>query len=139
MAFLSYGAFATESQLASATSSNGSERTASAPFSTTKAHPGSIVAQCVCSITTASVVATFKPQVSVDGSTWYDLKLSNNASNVASAAGTGSPVTTRLALDCSAASAWPYFRCNATLSGAATAGADVTAVDVRYLKYDELE
>lgn len=138
MAFINAAAFQGEDLLASATSTNGTERTASS-FSTVKAHPGSIVAICTCSITTASVVATFKPQVSVDGSTWFDLKMSNNASNVASAAGTGSAATSRFALECLGASAFPYFRCNATLSGAATAGADVTAVSVRYMRFDELE
>lgn len=139
MAFVSLGAYQVEASLASLTSANGTERTAGTPFSTNKAQPGSIVARCTCSITTASVVATFKPQVSSDGTTWYDLKLSNNASNVSSAAGTGSAATSRFALDCSAASSFQFFRCNATLSGAATAGADVTQVDIAYLRFDELE
>ena len=139
MAFVNLGAYQTEPSLAAATSANGTERTATTPFSASKAHPGSIVAMCVSAITTSSVVATFKPQVSNDGSTWFDLKLPNNASNVSSAAGTGSPVTSRFALDCSAASSFKFFRCNATLSGAATAGADQTTVDVAYLRFDELE
>lgn len=139
MAFINQAAFQVEALLASATSANGTERTATTSFSTIKANPGSIVAICTCSITTASVVATFKPQVSLDNSTWFDLKLPNNASNVASAAGTGAPVTSRFALDCPGASSFPYFRCNATLSGAATAGADVSEVSVRYLRFDELD
>jgi len=139
MGFINLSALQNEDHLASATSANGSERTATTAFSTLKANPGSIVAICTCSITTASVVATFKPQVSLDNSTWFDLKLPNNASNVSSAAGTGSAVTSRFALDCGAASSFPYFRCNATLSGAATAGADVTEVKVRFLRFDELD
>lgn len=115
--------------LASATSANGSERTG-ATLALDRVGNGGLSVLAVSTIETSSVVATFKPQVSLDGTTWYDVKLPNNASNVSTAAGTGSPVTTRLALAIPEGGlfGWTYFRCNATLSGAATASADVTQV-----------
>jgi len=115
--------------LASATSANGTEREG-ATLALDRVGNGGLSVLAVSAITTASVVATFKPQVSLDGTTWYDVKLPNNASNVSTAAGTGSAVTTRLALAIPEGGlfGWAYFRCNATLSGAATAGADTTQV-----------
>jgi hypothetical protein len=120
--------------LASATSANGTARNGTA-LAMELVHPGTILAECVGSITTASVVATYKLQVSMDNSTWIDLKLTNNAANVTIAGGGGSALDHAVALYVpKAVAAYKFLRCVATLSGAATAGADVTAVTFRYIQ-----
>lgn len=119
--------------LASATSANGTARTASTAVSTQQMEPGTISFLCQATIVTGSVVATFNIQVSDDGTTYYDLKTQNNAANVTVTA-TGNVV---LSVPMSA-SGWLYVRCTATLSGAATAAGDLTQVDLRFLRFDEL-
>lgn len=121
--------------LASATSANGTDRNGTA-LPLERADVRTVSAQCQANITTSSVVATFKAQVSMDNSTFFDVKLPNNAANVASAAGTGTEVITRLALmiPAEALSGWMYLRMVATLSGAATAAADLTAVTYRFVQ-----
>lgn len=132
---ISPSAYQATTGLASATSDNGTARNGAA-LDTGKVEPGTLIALCTSTITTSSVIATFKLQGSLDASTWYDLKLPNNAANVATAAGTGSPVTTTLALGAPpGTSALKYFRVVATLSGATTDPADVTAVTYRHLKW----
>lgn len=114
--------------LAAATSANGSARNGAA-LSMNQVSPGSLAIECLVTIVTGSVVATFNVQVSMDGTTWFDLKATNNASNVTVSA------TGNVALQVSdAASAYTYLRCVATLSGASTAAGDTTAVNYRYLK-----
>jgi hypothetical protein len=114
--------------LASATSANGVARNGtSISLATVAAGSLSIAAQAT--IVTGSVVATYKPQVSLDNSTWFDVKLSNNAANVTLTA------SGALALQLMDLSGWKFFRCVATLSGAATAAGDLTQVDYVYRKF----
>lgn len=132
MGQVNYGAQRQVVGLASATSANGTARNgASLPMN--YVHPGSLCVQATVTIVTGSVVATLKPQVSNDNSTWYDLHSAENVAYVTIAA-TG---TVALAIPM-AASAFKYFRCVATLSGASTASGDLTAVVYRSLTADEL-
>tara|TARA_R110000868_G_scaffold62436_2_gene188651 strand:+ start:763 stop:1155 length:393 start_codon:yes stop_codon:yes gene_type:complete len=116
--------------LALLTSANGTERTG-ATLSLANISAGGLTFKCESRITTASVLATYKVQVSDDAVTWYDVKLSNNASNVATAVGTGVEVITTLALVPANLAGWTFARCNVTLSGAATAAADKTKIDYK--------
>lgn len=101
--------------------------------------PGGLLVLARSEITTASVVATFTLQVSTDTTTWYDVKLPNNAATVTTAAGTGSAVVTTLALTVpEGVYAMKFFRCNAALSGAATASADKTSVTYIYVPQGKL-
>ena len=101
--------------------------------------PGGLIVLAHSEITTASVVATFNIQVSNDASTWYAVKLNNNAANVATAAGTGSNVETNLALTVPpAVYAMKFIRCNATLSGASTNTVDKTSVTYVYVPQGKL-
>lgn len=119
--------------LAEATSANGTARDGASLTVDKPGNTGLLVA-CVAKITTASVVATFKAQVSDDGTVWYDLKSINNASNVATAPGTGTEVITRVALCIDPAIfGMKMFRVVATLSGATTASADVTSAVYRFV------
>ena len=126
--------------LASAPSNDGVARNG-ATLSLELVGNNGISVEAVSTITTALVAATFKPQVSRNASTWFDLKLPNNASNVATATGTGSPVTTRLALaiPTDGLFGWNYFRVVATLAGDTTVTADVTSVTYRYVQVGGLE
>jgi hypothetical protein len=121
--------------LASATSANGVARNgATLPMNTVQ--PGTLIIECVGNVKTSSVVATYKVQVSVNGSTWRNLEDLINATPVATASGTGSDVAHDFSLCVpQAASAYPYVRGVATLSGASTASDDVTAVTYRFLRY----
>lgn len=115
--------------LASATSANGTTRSGASQLTNGMA-PGTLSVQCDATIVTGSVVATFTPQVSMDGTTFYDVKLPNNAANVTLAA------TGAVALQIPRGVAgWKYFRCNALLSGAATAAGDLTAVSYRWVAH----
>ncbi len=114
--------------LAAATSANGTARNG-ATLATADIDPRSLSVQTTSTIVTGSVHATYKPQVSMDASTWYDLKLPNNAANVTVTA------DATLALDVpSSVMGWMYFRIVATLSGASTASGDTTAVVYRYVQ-----
>jgi hypothetical protein len=114
--------------LAVDTSPNGTARLGTSITLATVA-AGSLSIAAVVTIVTGSVVATFRPQVSLDNSTWYDLKLSHNAANVTVTA-SGS-----VALQLGDITGWKFFRCVATLSGAGTAGGDTTKVDYVYRKF----
>ena len=119
--------------LSSATSANGTARNG-ATLVLDFASPLGLLVLATSTITTSSVVATFKMQVSNDETTWYDLKLPSNTSNVATAAGTGVEVVTTLALTVPpSAFAAKFFRCVATLSGATTDPADLTEVTYQYI------
>lgn len=122
--------------LALLTSANGTARNGAA-IKTALLAQSSVSVKCESRITTASVLATYKIQVTDDATEtiWYDLKLPNNASNVGTAVGTGVEVITYLALTMDDVSAWTSFRVVATLSGAATAAADLTKVDYKVLAY----
>jgi hypothetical protein len=114
--------------LASATSADGTARDG-ASLIVGLVEPGSLSVQVTLTIVSGSVVGTFTPQVSMDGTTWYTLKLPNNAALVTSAA------TATLCLSMPDVSGWKFFRCVATLSGAATAAGDLTQVDYVYRKF----
>ena len=104
-------------------------------FATNTADPGTLLVLCSASITTASVIATFKVQVSANNSTWYDLA----GVSTATPAGTGSAVTTTRALAIPiSAHAIKSVRIVATLSGAGTAGADVTSASYQYVPFGGL-
>ena len=138
MGYINPGSRRRLASLASTTSTNGAARNGTA-VTLNGVHPGMLSALCVGSITTSSVVATYKWQVSMDDNTYYDLKPMNNAASVTTAAGTGSPVAHSFVLDCPiSASGWAYARPVATLSGATTDPADVTAVTCRWLQCDEI-
>lgn len=110
------------------TSANGSAVNG-ATLSLNNVSPGTLMAECAVTIVTGSVVATFKPQVSMDGTNWYDLKSINNSAAVSVSA------TGNIALQMPhSASAYTYFRVVGTLSGASTAAGDTTAVTYRFLK-----
>lgn len=120
--------------LASLTSLNGVARNGTA-LPTNLIHPGTVLMECVGSITTASVVATYKLQASVDNSTWVDVKSVNNAAAVTIAGGGGSPLAHAVALEVpSGIMAYQYIRGVATLSGASTDPADVTSIKFRYVQ-----
>jgi hypothetical protein len=135
MAFINQGARRAQTALSSATSANGTARNGAA-VSMALVHPGTLVADCSVTIVTGSVVCTVKHEVSLDGSTYFELAgLPNNAANVtitATVANKAIPVP-------EAASAYPFYRTVMTLSGAATAGGDLTACTNRYLSFNDLE
>lgn len=138
MSSINIGAMRSVVSLASATSANGTAREGTA-ISNVLAEPGTVSVLCVGSITTSSVIATYKVQVSVDGVTYYDLKTLNNASSVATAGGTGSAVAHSFVLDVpKSASGYRFLRAVATLSGASTNTADVTSATIRYLAADDI-
>ena len=115
--------------LASATSADGTPREG-ATLTTDQIGPDGVMVACIATLTTSSVTAKFTPQVSNDGTNWYDIKQPQAPAQVAIATGTGSPVTTRVALHIDkSVKAFEYFRCNATLAGATTDPADVSQVD----------
>lgn len=119
--------------LASATSANGTARNG-ASLAMSDVHPGTLSAQCTVTIVTGSVVCTWKPQVSMDATTWYDLKTLNNAAAVTSTA----DATLAIHIPGESVAAWMYFRMVATLSGAATAAGDLTAVTYRFVPQGQL-
>ena len=124
--------------LSLATSANGTTREGASLVLDFTA-PGGLIVLAHSEITTASVAATFTPQVSMDGTTWYDVKLPNNAAAVATAAGTGVAVNTNLALTVpDGVYGARLFRCNAVLAGAATAAADKTSVTYQYVPQGKL-
>lgn len=113
--------------LASATSANGTARNG-ASFNADLAHPGSMVLDCSTTIVTGSVVATFRLQGSLDGSTWVNLAdLANTAPVTLAATGTVALLVP------AAAYTFPLLRATATLSGASTAAGDLTVVTYRYI------
>ncbi len=114
--------------LASATSANGTARNG-ATLALGFVARNTLSVQCTVTIVTGSVVCTIVPQVSMDDSTWYDLKTTNNAAPVTVTA------DATLALQVQGTSGWRFFRAKMTLSGAATAAGDLTAATYRYEKY----
>ena len=121
--------------LSLATSANGTARNGSA-LALNMIQPGTLVLEFQSQITTASVAATFDIQVSNDNVTYLPLFDLTQAARTATAAGTGSPVTTNRSVWIPiAAHAYAYVRCVATLAGAATAGADQTKCTYRMIRY----
>lgn len=122
------------------TSANGTARNG-ASLSVEQVALGSLVIECTAAITTVDVLATFKVQGSVNGTTWYDLQVGAGiAVSTATAVGTGAPVsTTRAVIVPAAAHSYPLVRGVATLSGAATVAADVTTMSYRFVQPGGLE
>jgi hypothetical protein len=113
--------------LASATSANGTARNG-ATFNSDIGHPGTLILDCSATIVTGSVVAAFKLQGSIDGTTWVDIK---NLENVATV--TLSATGTVALLVPTAAYSFQQLRAVATLSGASTAAGDITVITYRYV------
>jgi len=90
---------------------------------------GSLSVLVSTTIVTGSLVATFKPQVSLDATNWYDVKPSNNAAFVTFTA-TGSA-----ALQLTDLTGWKFFRVQATLTGASVAAGDLTGATYVYRKF----
>lgn len=84
-------------------------------------------------VKTSSLTLTPSWQISDDGSTWKDLFALNSIANIATAAGTGSNVTTARTLSFPGTAA-RYVRAVVT-TGGATAGAtvDTYAISYRYV------
>ncbi len=125
--------------LSLATSTNGTVREG-ATLNTEPTSAGTISVFCSAAITTASVLATFKLQVSDDGTNWYDLS-GGTSSNVtfATAAGTGTEVvTSKVLMFDVAAISWVQCRVVATLSGATTVSADKTTATYHYVSRGKL-
>jgi hypothetical protein len=121
--------------LALATSANGTAREGAA-LNTEPTSAGTISVFCSASITTASVLATFKLQVSDNGTDWYDIA---HGTSFATAAGTGTEVvTSKVLMFDVAAISWVQCRVVATLSGAATAAADKTTATYHYVSRGKL-
>lgn len=125
--------------LALATSANGTAREGAA-LNTEPTSAGTISVFCSAAITTASVLATFKLQVSDDGTNWYDLSGGTSSTiTFATAAGTGTEVVTSKVLTFDVAViSWVQCRVVATLSGAATAAADKTTATYHYVSRGKL-
>lgn len=94
-------------------------------FSMENTAVGALVIECVSAITAVNVVASFKAQGSVDGSTWYNLA----GISADSPAGDTTLVTTRIALIVpTQAHAFPLVRVVATLAGGTITLATTAAV-----------
>ena len=118
--------------LALATSAENAVRTG-VELATNLVDVGTILVLCQASLTSASVTATFVPQVSPDATNWYDMVGLDQVERPVAATGTGSLVVTNIALSIPvAAISAQYFRCLAILGAAATASGDQTAVVYQY-------
>ena len=118
--------------LASATSPNGTVRGGTAIMSDTY-QVGCLAFDCGTTIVSAAVVATFRVQGSVDGTTWVNFAdLANLTPVTLAATGTVALLVPK------AAYAFQQIRVTATLSGAATAGGDLTIVTARYVPRGKL-
>ena len=125
--------------LALTTSASGVAREG-ATLNTEPTSAGTISVFCSAAITTASVLATFKLQVSDDGTNWYDLS-GGTSSNVsfATAAGTGTEViTSKVLMFDVAVISWVQCRVVATLSGATPVSADKTTATYHYVSRGKL-
>jgi hypothetical protein len=121
--------------LSLATSTNGTVREGAA-LNTEPTSAGTISVFCSAAITTASVLATFKLQVSDNGTDWYDIA---HGASFATAAGTGTEVVTSKVLTFDvAAISWVQCRVVATLSGAGTNTADKTTATYHYVSRGKL-
>lgn len=121
--------------LATLNTTNGTARNGTA-LTTEFAAPGTIAVVCTADVKTSSVLATFKLQASVDGTNWYDIA---HGTSFATAAGTGSTVTTTKVLSFDiAAHAFVQCRVVATLSGASTNIEDTTAATMYYVPFGKL-
>lgn len=99
--------------------------------------PGTLSAKVTMAVKTSSLTMTPSWQVSDDGgSTWINVKTASNASQVATAGGTGSTVSTTIQLDGSTAlSGHRLARCIVTTAvGVADGVADAYAVSYSWLQ-----
>lgn len=95
--------------------------------------PGTLSARATLVLTTATLTVTGKWQVSMNGSTWYDVTGPNNAANVVLATGTGSIVTTNIVVSAhDACYGHLYARFVLTSGVAAGGGAGVDEVAISY-------
>lgn len=132
MGTINLGALRQVTALASATSANGTARNgASLPLNLV--HPGSLSLQVTVTIVTGSVVATVRHYVSMDNSTFYEMR-----DEMGTAPVTITATDTRAFPVPMAVLGWKFYRCSATLSGAATAAGDLTAVVMRHCTPDEI-
>lgn len=115
--------------LALATSANGTARNGST-LALDNVQFGTLSVAAHCELSTSSVVATFKAQVSMDGTNWSDLKTISNAANVA----TGTDTEDLALIVPDGVHGWMFFRVVATLSGAATGASDKTSVTYRWVQ-----
>lgn len=125
--------------LATLNTTNGTARYGTA-LTTEFAAPGTIAVVCTADVKTSSVLATFKLQVSVDGTTFVDLSGGTSSPiTFATASGTGTTVTTTKVLSFDiAAHAFVQCRVVATLSGASTNIEDTTAATMYYVPFGKL-
>lgn len=131
MSLMNGGARLSSTALAADTSANGTARNG-ASLATGTVEFDTLCILCTTTIVTGSVVATYKIQVSNDGTNWYDLRpLSNTAPTTVTASG-----SVVLAVP-GGVVGFIYCRAVATLSGAATAAGDTTAVTYNFVKFDE--
>lgn len=100
--------------------------------------PGTLSAKVRMDVKTSSLTMTPSWQVSQDASTWINVKTMNNAAQVATAAGTGSTVSTTVNLDGPASlSGWKYARAIVTTAGATADGvADGYACSYSWMQND---
>lgn len=91
--------------------------------------PGSLALTVSATIVTGSLVATFRPQVSLDNTNWFDVKPSNNAAFVTITA------TGTACLQLADLTGFKFFRVVATLTGASVAAGDLTQVSAVYRKF----
>jgi hypothetical protein len=98
--------------------------------------PGTLSAKVVMAVKTSSLTMTPSWQVSQDASTWLNVKSMTHATQVATAAGTGSTVTTTVVLDGPASlSGWKYARIIVTTAGATADGvADAYACSYSWMQ-----
>lgn len=109
----------------------GTDVTGTAVSTSNMANDGAMFAEIAMGVKTSSLTMTPSFDVSVDNSTWLPYKQTNNAANVATAAGTGSLVTTTVVIALPNAKAWPYVRAKITTAGATAHATD----DVLAIKY----
>lgn len=114
--------------LASATSANGTKRNGAA-FMSSQVSPHGVSAFVQTTIVTGSVVNTVTWEVSNDNSTFYPLKQAQNPAEVTITATEAGRV-----ICCPReVMTWKFFRVCCTLSGAATAGGDLTAATYHFI------
>lgn len=97
---------------------------------------GTLSAKVVMGVKTSSMTSTPSWQVSTDNSTWLNVKSLSHATQVATAGGTGSTVTTTVVLAGDAVlNGWRFARCIVTTAaGTADGVADSYAINYSWLQ-----
>ncbi len=105
-----------------------------------KTKPGSsVAAHFIMKVNTMSLTMTPSFQGSIDGTNWVNLFMMNSAANVATAAGTGSDVTTTRVLLTPSGVPFRFLRGVITTGGAtAHASADTYSIKYHYVENDVL-